>query len=391
MLICLILEAKKGYNLRENKQWIWQHSDYPHFEYDLQKVDNLMHSISRKQGELMVLSKVLGSENLKISQLNALENEIMSSSEIEGEVLDRDSVKSSIKERLELEVSRTYKQKTKESNYVDILIDANTNYKEKLTFEKMFMWHYKMFEKSNNNLWKIEVGTFRSKGTMQVVSGVIGKQKVFYEAPDSTVLNEEMKNYVEWFNNTPASLSKACIAHLWFVIIHPFDDGNGRITRAITDRVLSEIENSTMSKLYSMSKSINSDRKGYYKALENTTGYIKKDKPMDITFWCEWFLTTLEKSLIEAIASIEHVVDKAKFWDKHRNSSINERQTKVLNSILDKGIENFEGGISTKKYIKITGTTSATASRDIKGLVELGCIKQVEGTAGRNVRYEILV
>ena len=377
--------------MREEKKWIWQYNNYPHFEYDSKKLEKLIESISRKQGQLMVLSKVIGRENLQQSQLNALENEIISSSAIEGEVLDRDSVKSSIKEKLEMEVVEGYRGKTKESNYVDILLDANSNYEEHLTVEKIFTWHYKMFENHNNRLWNIEVGNFRKKGTMQIVSGVVGKEKVYYEAPSYSVLDKEMEAYIEWFNNTPTSLIKSAISHLWFVIIHPFDDGNGRLTRLITDMVLSELEESKLTRLYSMSKSINGDRKGYYNALEQTTGYIKKENPLDITIWCEWFLKTLYSSLVEAIESIEHVVEKAKFWDRHRDSAINERQTKVLNSILDRGVEHIQSGLTTKKYMKIAQTTSATASRDIKGLLELGCIEQVEGTSGRSVRYVVLV
>jgi len=377
--------------VREEKKWIWQYNNYPHFEYDSKKLEKLIEDISRKQGELMILSKVIGRKNLQQSQLNALENEIISSSAIEGEVLDRDSVKSSIKEKLEMEVTEGYRGKTKESNYVDILLDANSNYEEHLTVEKIFIWHYKMFENHNNNLWDIEVGNFRKKGTMQIVSGVVGKEKVYYEAPLYTILDKEMEAYIEWFNKTPTSLIKSAISHLWFVIIHPFDDGNGRLTRLITDMVLSELEESKLTRLYSMSKSINGDRKGYYNALEQTTGYIKKENPLDITVWCEWFLKTLHGSLVEAIASIEHVVEKAKFWDKHRDSAINERQTKVLNSILDRGVEHTQSGLTTKKYMKISHTTSATASRDIKSLLEIGCIKQVEGTSGRSVRYMVLV
>ncbi len=377
--------------MSKEKEWIWQRKEYPHFEYDLKKLDGLIESVARKQGELKVLSRVIGHENLQQSQLHALENEIISSSAIEGEVLDRDSVKSSIKEKLEIEVSQSYQGKTKESNYVDILLDANSNYKDKLTLQKIFTWHYKMFENYNNKLWNIEVGKFRESGTMQIVSGVIGKEKVYYEAPSYTTLNIEMKAYIEWFNNTPASLVKSAIAHLWFVIIHPFDDGNGRLTRLITELVLSELEASTTIRLYSMSKSINSDRKGYYNALEQTTGYIEKENSMDITFWCEWFLTTLNNALVEAIESIAHVVDKARFWDKHRESGINERQIKVLNTILDRGITHPQSGLTTKKYMKIAQTTSATASRDIKGLLTLRCIEQVEGTSGRNVRYLVLV
>ena len=376
--------------MRENKKWIWQYKNYPHFEYDSKKLEKLIESISRKQGELMVLSRVIGRENLQQSQLNALENEIISSFAIEGEVLDRDSVKSSIKEKLEMEVVEGYRGKTKESNCVDILLDANSNYEEHLTVEKIFTWHYKMFENHNNRLWNIEVGNFRKKGTMQIVSGVVGKEKVYYEAPSYEVLDKEMETYVEWFNDTSASLIKSAISHLWFVIIHPFDDGNGRLTRLITDMVLSELEESKLTRLYSMSKSINADRKGYYNTLEQTTGYIRKENPLDITVWCEWFLKTLHSSLIEAIASVEHVVEKAKFWDRHRESAINERQTKVLNSILDRGVNHVQSGLTAKKYMKIAQTTSATASRDIKSLLELGCIEQVEGTSGRSVRYVVL-
>jgi len=373
----------------EKKQWIWQHKDYPNFTYDIEKIDSLMQSISRKQGELMALSKVIGHARLQDRQLMALENEVLSSAAIEGEFLNRESVKSSIKEKLGIETVQHYKGKTKESNYVDILLDANRNYTEPLTLEKLFSWHAMMFKNQQTKLWNIAVGAFRKEGTMQVVSGVVGKEKVFYEAPSSHLLQEEMEVYIQWFNATPASLIKTAITHLWFVTIHPFDDGNGRITRALTDRVLADIEASDTIRLYSMSKSINYDRKGYYKALEQTTGYLPKNNPMDISIWLEWFFNTLNKSLIEALSSVEYIVEKTAFWDRHKNSKLNGRQISVLNTILDKGMKNFESGLSTKKYIKITKTTSATASRDIKGLLLLGCIKQVEGTSGRNVRYEI--
>jgi Fic family protein len=375
----------------QTKEWIWQHHAYPKFEYDLNSLTPLMQTISRKQGELIALSKVISSESLQENYLQTLESEIISSAAIEGEILDRESVKSSIKEKLGFENTQHYRTKSKESHYVDILLDANSHTKEDLTVEKLFFWHTKMFEQQKSKLWHIEVGSFRKEGKMQIVSGVVGKEKVFYEAPPSKLLHQEMRAYLKWFNQTPASLLKASIAHLWFVIIHPFDDGNGRVTRAITEMVLSSIEASEVSKLYSFSKSIHEDRKGYYRALENTTGYVKKTNLMDITLWCEWFFSTLYKALEEAIASIEHIVDKTKFWDRHRQSAINERQTKVLNVILDKGVKNFKGALTTKKYRKITSATPATASRDIKSLLTLGCIRKVEGTAGRNIRYELIV
>ena len=372
-------------------QWIWQDKSYPHFEYDLKRLDKLIESISRKQGELMVLSKMIGQEYLQQSQLNALENEIISSSAIEGEMLDRDSVKSSIKEKLDIETSQSYRGKTRESNLVDILLDANSNYNEDLTLEKLYSWHYKIFENHNNKLWGIEIGNLRKKGTMQIVSGVVGKEKVYYEAPPYHRLSTEMDTYIKWFNDTPATLLKVAISHLWFIIIHPFDDGNGRLTRLITDMVLSKQEESKPTRLYSMSNSINNDRKGYYNALEQTTGYIKKENPIDITFWCEWFLETLQNAIIESIESIEHVVEKARFWDRHRKSPINERQAKVLNSILDRDMKHPQSRLTSKKYMKIAQTTSATASRDIRSLLTMGCIEQVEGTSGRNIGYIVLV
>lgn len=201
-----------------------------------------------------------------------------------------------------------------------------------------------------------------------------------------------MIQFLQWFNTTDPSLLKASIAHLWFVIIHPFDDGNGRITRAITDLVLSKIETSKISKLYSMSSAINADRKGYYKALEHTTGYIQKDSdPLDITLWCEWFLSTLHNALNETKDKLTYIIDKTNFWDKYKMSDLNARQVKVLNKILDIGVDNFKGDLSKKKYITIADTTPATASRDIKELVDRGCIKQVEGTRGKSTRYRVCV
>lgn len=204
---------------------------------------------------------------------------------------------------------------------------------------------------------------------------------LFNEAINTALIEGEVLN---------SDSVKACITHLWFVIIHPFDDGNGRITRAITDLVLSKIENSTISRLYSMSSAINVNRKAYYKALEHTTGYIKREGDfLDITFWCKWFLQTLYEALLETKTKLNFIVTKTKFWDKNLN--LNARQIKVLNFILDIGIENFKGNLSKKKYMSISSSSSTTASRDISELLEIGCIKQVEGTLGRNISYEIVI
>ncbi|MEA1915689.1 MAG: DUF4172 domain-containing protein [Campylobacterota bacterium] len=376
-------------NTIKQPQWIWEYKEYPNFTYDRERLESLIQKITLEQGKLITFLNVMDDNNIKQTQLKAMENEIISSCAIEGEVLNRDSVRSSIKKKLGLEEDTHYANKIKEDNYVDILIDANTNYEDGLSLDKIFGWHHAMFEKGYSNFNKINVASFRDLGEMQIVSSGNRKDKVYYEAPPRDIVESEMDIFINWYNETPATLIKAAITHLWFVIIHPLDDGNGRITRAITDMVLSQIENSKVSKLYTMSKSINDDRKGYYNALEQTTGYIKKDDPLDITFWCEWFFNTLYRSLLDARKSLDYIIDKTKFWDQHKDDNLNARQTKVLNKILDIGSENFKGDLSKKKYIKIADTTPATASRDIVELLGKDCIEQIEGTGGRNIRYII--
>ncbi len=374
------------------KRWIWEQENYPDFTYDFKKIEHLIQKISLEQGYLIAMSKHMSEDNVVQSQLEALESEAINTSAIEGEILNRDSVKASIKRKLGFE-NVDYKKIDESTDYlIEILIDANTNYENDLTLERLFGWHHALFPKGYSGFTKINVATFRGEETMEVVSGILGKEKTYYEAPPRQRLEDEMGNFLIWFNNTEASLLKAAIVHLWFVIIHPFDDGNGRIARTITDLVLSKIENSKVSKLYSMSSAINNDRKGYYKALESTTGYVKKaDKHVDITIWCEWFLITLHKALMDTKNKLQYITDKTKFWDKYKDSNLNARQTKVLNRILDIGINNFLGDLSKKNYIKIADTTPSTASRDINELLDLGCIRKVDATQGRNIRYQIQI
>lgn len=372
------------------KRWIWQQDDYPNFTYDSKRLEELIQKISMEQGYLIALAQTLNKESLIQRQFDALLNEAINTAAIEGELLNRDSVKASIAKKFGFENVNYKKIDEKSDNLVEILIDANTNYKEDLTLERLFGWHNALFPKGYSGIYKINSASFRGKETMQIVSAYAGREEVFYEAPPRQSLEKDIEEFLNWFNKTKPSLLKACIAHLWFVIIHPFDDGNGRITRAITDLVLSEIENSKVSRFYSMSSAINNDRKGYYKALEKTTGYIKKDDDhLDITYWCEWFLETLYKALQDTKKSLSFIVQKTKFWDKYKDKELNSRQIKVLNFILDIGVEDFKGNLTKKKYIKISNSSSTTASRDISELVNLGCIKQVEGTAGRNVSYMI--
>lgn len=373
----------------KKQKWIWEYDEYPNFKYDKEKLEPLLRDIAYEQGKLKSFMLLMDKESTRYSLAQTLENEIIASCEIEGEILNRQSVRSSIKQKLGLESHQHYKTLRKEDNYVDILIDANTNYDEDLTLDKLFGWHNAMFEKGYSGFSKIKVAQFREEGAMQVVSGDYGKEKIHYEAPPFDTLEEEMSSFIKWFNDTSATLEKAAITHLWFVIIHPFDDGNGRITRALTDRVLSKLEQSSFSKIYTMSKSIYEDRKGYYEALDKTTGRFEKNDPLDITYWMEWFFKTLHHALLDAEKQLSYIVEKTKFWDAHREDELNLRQIKVLNKLLDIGSENFKGDLTKKKYVKIADTAETNASRDIADLLAKGCIKQIEGTAGRGTRYTI--
>ena len=374
------------------KRWIWEQENYPNFTYDSKRLESLIQKISLEQGYLIAMSNLMSEDNITQSQLEALESEAISTSAIEGEILNRDSVKASIKRKLGFE-NIDYKNIDESTDYlIEVLIDANTNYAQDLILDRLFGWHNALFPRGYSGFTKINVASFRGDETMEVVSGKAGRETTYYEAPPRDILENEMDNFLTWFNKSETSLLKAAIAHLWFVIIHPFDDGNGRITRAITDLVLSKIENSKISKLYSMSSVINSDRKGYYKALESTTGYVRKsDNHLDITIWCEWFLTTLHTALTDTKNKLGYITDKTKFWDKYKDSNLNARQTKVLNKILDIGVDNFKGDLSKKNYMIIADATPSTASRDINELLDLECIKQIDGTQGRNVRYKVKV
>ena len=373
----------------KKQKWIWEYDEYPNFKYNKEKLEPLLRDIAYEQGKLKSFMLLMDKESSKYSLAQTLENEIIASCEIEGEILNRESVRSSIKQKLGLESAEHYKVIKKEDNYVDILIDANTNYDEVLTLGKLFGWHNAMFEKGYSGFSKIKVAQFRGNGAMQVVSGDYGKEKIHYEAPPHDTLENEMNIFIKWFNETPTTLEKASLTHLWFVIIHPFDDGNGRITRALTDRVLSKLEQSSFSKIYTMSKSIYEHRKAYYEALDKTTGRFQKDDPLDITYWMEWFFKTLHHALLDAQKQLNYIVEKTKFWDAHRFDELNSRQIKVLNKLLDIGSENFKGDLTKAKYVKIANTAEANASRDIADLLNKGCIKKIEGTTGRGTKYTI--
>ena len=372
-------------------KWIWQHKNYPNFKYEKSKLTDLLTQIEYNKGILDGISKLFSSDDIVKIEIETLTDEAINTSLIEGEILKRESVHSSFKKKLDKDFdARNDKYSTiATDNLVEILIDSNLN-KSDLNLDRLHGWHNCLFEHTQyNKLNKIDIAKFRIHSDMEVVSGAIGHEKVHYQAIPVERIDEDIKNFLKYCNENSENIYiKASLAHIWFVIIHPYDDGNGRIARAITDYVLSQNNTNTQFKLYSISTAINKDRKAYYDILDKTTNLFL-NREFDITAWIIWHLNILNNAMEEALKNIEYLIQKTKFWDEHRNKALNERQIKVLNKILDVGNENFEGGLNTKKYISLTKVSKATAVRDITALVEFGCIKQIDGTAGRNVRYEI--
>lgn len=384
-------ERLKGFDVsKQIIKWIWQHPEFPKFNYNVSELNTLIGEIDYLRGKLDGVSQLFSQEDIQRFEIDTLTDEAINTSLIEGEVFKRESVRSSLRKKLDEHFdARNDKYSTAATDsLVEILIDCSLN-KEPLNLERLHGWHNCLFENQYSKLTKINVASFRAHDDMEVISGAIGFEKIHYKAVPESDIQTEIENLLKYCNNSHENAYiKSAIAHLWFVIIHPYDDGNGRVSRAIIDYVLSKYTLQTQFKLYSISTAINADRKGYYEILDKTTNlFINKE--FDITPWLNWHLTILKNAMINATKNINYLIEKTKFWDTHRKQALNERQIKVLNKILDVGSENFEGGISTKKYIAITKVSKATAVRDLVQLVNLGCIKQLEGTSGRNIRYVV--
>lgn len=371
--------------MTNTNRWIWQNKDYPNFTYDNSKLEPILLNIKYQQGLLDGVYKTVNSDDLNLAKLEILTTEALDTSAIEGEILSRDSVRSSISKKLGLDIEKDLSNRQTDG-LVDILFDATINYDKEFNLERLFGWHNALFPLGYNSVYKINVAEFRGKDDMQIVSGPIGKEKIHYIAPDRDILEDEMDRFIVWLNdNSDLSIIKAAIAHLWFVIIHPLDDGNGRITRALTDMLLARESKQTY-KMYSISNAIKNDKKNYYDVLEKTT-----TGGLDITLWLEWFLNTILSALNNSKSSLDFILQKTHFWDKHRITVLNERQIKVLNKLLNVGVGNFIGGINTRKYAAMTKTSKPTASREIKDLVDKECLVQILGTAGRNISYDIFI
>ncbi len=364
--------------------YIWQNSDWLHFTYELTKFHALLQEIRYQQGLLEGISKGLSQEHLLEMQSETLALDAITTSEIEGEILSRDSVRSSIFKKLGIASEIQDRSTTQTDGLVDILLDASSNASQPFNEDRLFGWHAALFPTGYSGLHKINVASYRGDEPMQVVSGRIGKEKVHYVAPPRDRVEEEMQRFFDFLenHNDENGYIRAAIAHLWFVIIHPMDDGNGRIARALSDMMLSRTENSPI-RLYSMSAAINENRRSYYDVLEQTT-----TGAMDITAWIGWFLQIVLTAQQNAHGTIEKVVAKARFWQLHIHDDLNPRQKKVLNRLLDAGKEGFEGGINARKYMSLCDCSRVTASRDLSDLLEKGCIVS-RGAGGRSTSYDI--
>jgi len=366
----------------KTNHWIWQHHTWPAFSYDAGVLLADIGAVSRLAGRLDTISRTLNNEEQMGVQEQVLADDAMETSAIEGEVLRRSSVRASIRRRLGLsEISAEWDAQA--DGLVSMLFDARNEPHQPLTEERLYSWHASLFPSGYSGLTKIQVGQYRGEEEMQIVSGPLGRETVHYIAPPKKILSKEMEQFLDWVNssNEQDPLIKAGITHLWFIMIHPFDDGNGRIGRAIIDRQLTGSYPAVM-QLASFSKQISLDRKGYYRVLE-TAG--KND--LDITAWLQWFLQTLKAAINESEWLIEKVVLKAAFWQYHKDTALNARQHKVINRLLDAG-ERFEGGMTTRKYAGMTKCSKVTASRDLSDLVENNILRKSIG-GGRSTSYEL--
>ena len=375
--------------MTSNKKWIWQHLDYPKFNYKLEKLIPKITQIAQNIGQVKALINLLDAKSQESIKVDLFTSEIISTSAIEGETLARESVRSSIRKKLDKTFNTQHDKSTYHTDALaDILLDTIVN-DEALTIGRMHKWHIALLSHTPSKFTEVRLGEFRDYDDMQIVSGPIGKEKVHFVGLAHKQINEDINLLLDYINRSEDDIYvKSAIAHLWFVTIHPYDDGNGRIARTISDYIVSN-RFGLEYKYFSISTAIAKDRKNYYNNLEMSQNIIKNPK-LDFTSWVAWYLDRYNDSLEETLDVINKIMNKTKFWDKLRHISLNQRQLKVLNKLLEYNKGEFQGGLTTKKYVSMTNTSLATAKRDIQELVKYGCLSQIEGTKGRNIKYDIL-
>jgi Fic family protein len=362
--------------------YIHEHSDWPNLRWHDEKLAQPLAAARHRQGRLIGRMEALGFSLREEAALQALTEDVLKSSEIEGELLNRKQVRSSIARRLGMDISGLVQADRDVEGVVEMTLDATQRYARPLTAERLFGWHAALFPTGRSGMARITAGAWRTDahGPMQVVSGPIGRERVHYQAPAAQRLNAEMTRFLDWFETAaPDPVLKAGVAHLWFVTIHPFDDGNGRIARAIADLALARSEGIAR-RFYSMSAQIRAERKAYYDMLEAT-----QKGGLDITPWLLWFIGCLDRALTHAETMFAGVMRKARFWENIAQQPLNERQRKVINRLLD----GFEGKLTNAKWAAIAKTSSDTALRDINDLIERGILVKEPG-GGRGTSYALI-
>lgn len=362
--------------------YIHQKDNWPNFTWHSDEFVNLLSEARNLQGRLFGKMESLGFELRDEALLETLTLDVLKSAEIEGELLNPEQVRSSIAQRLGMEFAGAIMSDRNVDGMVEMMIDATRNCYKPLTADRLFDWHAALFPMGRSGILKITVADWRKdiSGQMQVVSGAAGREKVHFEAPDAILIEMEMNRFLKWFNeeNKIDLVIKAAIAHLWFVTIHPFQDGNGRIARALTDMLLAQSDKSTQ-RFYSMSAQIRIERIEYYEILEKT-----QQGDLDISAWVTWFLSCLINAIKATDNILNRVLLKADFWSKHSKTIINERQKKILNNLLD----GFEGKLTSMKWAKIAKCSKDTAVRDINDLINKEVLRK-ESAGGRSTSYEL--
>ena len=362
--------------------YIHELKGWPRFRWSAEKIAEQLASVRHRQGRLIGHMEALGFNLQQEAVLKTLTADVLKSSEIEGEKLNAEQVRSSIARRLGIDIGALKPVDRNIEGVVEMMLDATGNYNHRLTSERLFGWHAALFPTGRSGMRKISAGAWRddSEGPMQVASGPLGREHVHYEAPKAELVDREMTSFLDWFdsNDKIDAVLQAGLAHLWFVTIHPFDDGNGRIARAIADMALARSEHSPH-RFYSMSAQIQKEHKDYYDILERT-----QKETMDVTPWMEWFLGCLDRAIDGAQDTLSTVLDKARFWERIKDVRLNERQRKVINRLLD----GFDGKLTTSKYAALAKCSQDTAHRDILALVERRVLVQ-NAEGGRSTSYSL--
>ena len=364
--------------------YIYELPEWPHFRWDNDTLSAPLADVRHRQGRLLGRMEALGFSIQKEAELATLTLDVLKSSEIEGENLDAEQVRSSIARRLGMDIAGIIPTDRNVEGIVEMMLDATQHFEKPIDKERLHAWQAALFPTGRSGMNKITVGAWRhdSSGPMEVVSGPTGREKVHYQAPAASLVDGEMSRFIRWANETDSTdpVLRAALAHLWFVTIHPFEDGNGRIARALADLMLARSEKSAQ-RFYSMSAQIRLERNDYYDILERT-----QKGTLDITAWMEWFLECLGRAFGGTETTLGNVLHKARFWEKHSGLMLNDRQRLVLNTMLD----GFEGKLTTAKWATLSKTSHDTALRDIQDLIDRGVLRKDPG-GGRSTSYTLVL